>query len=520
MPGVFLSYRRADTDFALEIYGSLRGRWGRRNIFWDTESIETGAKWADAIRDSVRTADAVLVLIGPDWLTVANDDGVCRLDAPDDWVRLEIVEALGAGRVILPILAPGARAPRKEDLPEAIAALGDLQAIPMDNRRFATRLIQKLEQYLGPIVPGGAVEVDPLRGERLTRLLTNQTGRLQIRAVELVEQGRYDRAIEELNAGTDVLMTLLDFAPSDTLLGLHQGYLYKTVGQAYQDAGREDEAKRNFALAQVAFERVRDLAGESLTASERANVINGLGAIYQSRGDLVAAMRAFREATQLQATYAYAWHDLLGALLYLAERHGIVDMPAMRQALEQMELHSKDRYGQPVPGLGEETVTRLRNWADDLGRRVKDLNRRPAATAWMTYAFNLLQAEDFEKALAPLDEAIELDPKLPEPWVYRGVVRIGFGQLDEGLGDLEQAMSLRPGMGMAYYNAACGNALKGDRKKALDYLEEAIRVERGWQGKAIEDAHFDSVRHLRRFAKLVGTLDRSEKRTTRAKRKG
>jgi hypothetical protein len=62
---------------------------------------------------------------------------------------------------------------------------------------------------------------------------------------------------------------------------------------------------------------------------------------------------------------------------------------------------------------------------------------------------------------------------------------------------------------MAYYNAACGYALKGDRKKALDWLEEAIRVEPGWKGKAIEDAHFDSVRHLRRFQKLVGTLERS-----------
>ena len=508
MPGVFLSYRRTDSDFALEIYNSLRGRWGRDQIFWDAESIEGGAKWADTLRQAVRTADAVLALIGPDWTTVKNADGIRRLDAPRDWVRQEIAEAFETKRTILPILAPGVKAPRRAELPEPLAPLASLQAMRMEHRRFATRLIQALEKTLGPIEEGAALELDPLRGERLTRLLTDQTHRLQIRAVELVEQGAFDRALEELNAGTGVLMALLDFAPADTMLGLHQGYLYKTVGQAYEGAGQQDQADRYFTLAQVVFERVRDLGSMSkLSDYEHAGAINGLGAVYQHRGDPVAAMRAFRRAIELNPDYEYAWHDLAAILLWLAEKHGLADMPAIRDAMTQLETCRKSRAGHAKPGLGAGSLARLQRWADDLLKRVKDPDLQPSAEDWMSYAYRHLQAGDAELAAAPLDQAIETDPSLPEPWLYRGAVRIGMGQLDEGLADIERSLALRPGMALAYYNGACGHALKGDADKALEWLEEAVRREPGRREEAAKDPHFESLRELPRFTQLVGRVD-------------
>lgn len=500
MPGVFLSYRRTDADFALEIYNSLRGRWGRHAIFWDTESIELGAPWADSIRQAVRRAEAVIVLIGPGWTTVEKPPGQRRLDDPTDWVRQEITEAFDAERPIVPVLAPGANALRPDELPTPLVPLAALQAIRMENRRFATRLVQSLTKHLGPIDPGAALEIDPLRGERLTRLLGNQTRRLQTRASELIREHESARALDELTEGTEVIMTLLDFAPADPHLGLHLGYVYKTIGQAYESAGQPAESHRYFQLARVVFERIQDLGDKSgLPDADRAGAINGLGAVYQHDGDPVAAMQAFREATQILPSYAYAWHDLLAIRLHLAEKYGLVDLPAISDALANLQ-----RTAVKHPGLGQKILTRLAHWTQDLTNRVRDPQTEPAAEDWISFAYQRLEQGQAELALAPLDEAVAAGPHIPEAWLYRGIARVGAGQLLEGLADLEKTLELRPGLELAYYNGACAHALLGNERQALDWLAESLAREPGRHQEATRDPHFATLRANSRFRELTG----------------
>lgn len=71
----------------------------------------------------------MLVLIGPEWLNSRDEQGRRRLDVPDDWVRLEIAQALMRDITVIPVCLGGANLPPKTDLPDDIQSLVDHQAI-------------------------------------------------------------------------------------------------------------------------------------------------------------------------------------------------------------------------------------------------------------------------------------------------------------------------------------------------------------------------------------------------------
>src|SRR5215510_756714 len=103
MAKVLISYRRADAGgWAKSLYSVLRAYFGSANVFYDRRTLQAGDEWFAVIADSIREADAVLVVIGPDWAGPSGGDRT-RLDDPDDVVRREIELALAADRWIIPV---------------------------------------------------------------------------------------------------------------------------------------------------------------------------------------------------------------------------------------------------------------------------------------------------------------------------------------------------------------------------------------------------------------------------------
>ena len=47
-----------------------------------------------AIAERIENRDALIAIIGKDWLHAEDGEGKRRLDDPDDWVKAEIREAL------------------------------------------------------------------------------------------------------------------------------------------------------------------------------------------------------------------------------------------------------------------------------------------------------------------------------------------------------------------------------------------------------------------------------------------
>ena len=62
-----------------------------RNLPWD--SLRPGEPFPRAIESSSAASDAVLALIGAEWLTIADGSGRRRLENPADPVRIELETA-------------------------------------------------------------------------------------------------------------------------------------------------------------------------------------------------------------------------------------------------------------------------------------------------------------------------------------------------------------------------------------------------------------------------------------------
>ena len=126
---LFLSYRREDTaGRAGRLFDGLTQRLGPGRVFQDVEAIKPGLDFERAVADSLEAADASVVVIGPDWATVAEPGGGRRLDRDDDFVRLEIGVALRSERPVVPVLVGGAQMPRPEELPDELRPLLKRQA--------------------------------------------------------------------------------------------------------------------------------------------------------------------------------------------------------------------------------------------------------------------------------------------------------------------------------------------------------------------------------------------------------
>ena len=76
-----------------------------------------------------QNAGGTLVLIGPEWLNAPDERGGRRLEYPDDWVRLEISQALKRNIVVIPVRVDRTQLPAREALPEDIRGLLDHQAV-------------------------------------------------------------------------------------------------------------------------------------------------------------------------------------------------------------------------------------------------------------------------------------------------------------------------------------------------------------------------------------------------------
>jgi hypothetical protein len=116
-------------------------------VFRDHE-IAAGEDFVAAIRRSVESATVVLAVVGPRWLDARDGAGRRRLDAGDDFVRLEIELALAAAVPVVPVLVEGATMPAPAELPPSLAEFARCQAVELADRRWrsdADALIETLE---------------------------------------------------------------------------------------------------------------------------------------------------------------------------------------------------------------------------------------------------------------------------------------------------------------------------------------------------------------------------------------
>jgi hypothetical protein len=194
-PKVFLSYRRDDSPHASgRLRDQLAGAFGEQNVFFDVDSIPPGPDFREVIAAKMQEADVVVLIIGPRF-----DTG--RLKDQDDFVRIELLEALRQDKVIMPVLIDAVPMPLLATLPKKLSGLVYRNATPIrtdpDFRHDVGRLVTAIEQVLA--APGVAVvSPPPDPQEHLTKELD------ELSLLRLIVPGPERVHLENLHAGSNL----------------------------------------------------------------------------------------------------------------------------------------------------------------------------------------------------------------------------------------------------------------------------------------------------------------------------
>lgn len=153
MPKIFLSYRRDDSaDVTGRIHDWLTAKLGSEMVFRDVDDIPIGVDFKDYLENAVSQCGLMLVVIGPQWLTITDASGQRRLDDARDFVRIEVESALNRNIPVIPLLVSNATMPEEAALPSTMFKLAYRNGMSIrrdpDFRSDMDRLIRALESQL------------------------------------------------------------------------------------------------------------------------------------------------------------------------------------------------------------------------------------------------------------------------------------------------------------------------------------------------------------------------------------
>ena len=164
--GIFISYRRQEANYlAGWLHDCLTDHFGEARVFLDIDWIRPGVDFMEVIRQGIASSGALLVIIGPHWLTGGPDgDGRRRLDETNDPVRVEIETALRHDLRIIPLLLDDTVMPEPGDLPVGLARLADLNALRVRYETFRAdvdRLVRILDEEIGTAPTTKRTQAEP-----------------------------------------------------------------------------------------------------------------------------------------------------------------------------------------------------------------------------------------------------------------------------------------------------------------------------------------------------------------------
>src|ERR1041385_1825257 len=155
---IFIFYGRADSKYVVDrIKDRLIEAYDEETVFRDIESIPLGQNFSDVLKEATSTCDVMLVVIGPQWAGITDDQGNKRLFDPHDYTRLEVEAGLVNQKIlVIPILVMNARMPSLDEIPESLADLRFRNAISIRNDPDFTPDMQRLIQGINEQFPSAA----------------------------------------------------------------------------------------------------------------------------------------------------------------------------------------------------------------------------------------------------------------------------------------------------------------------------------------------------------------------------
>jgi phosphatidylserine/phosphatidylglycerophosphate/cardiolipin synthase-like enzyme len=122
--------------------------FGKRSIFRDIEDIPAGNDFRKVLSDAVNESNIMLVMIGPQWASITDNDSNKRLFNTNDFVRFEVESGLKKrDMTVIPVLLLNTNMPESEELPgELLELLYRNAAVVRDDPDFTTDIERLINQ--------------------------------------------------------------------------------------------------------------------------------------------------------------------------------------------------------------------------------------------------------------------------------------------------------------------------------------------------------------------------------------
>jgi len=372
--GIFINYRRQETAWpAGRLYDALVEHFPAEQVFKDVDNIEPGEDFVERITIAVGSCDVLLVLIGPQWLTIIDETGRPRLDDPGDFVRLEIETALTRKIRVIPILVDGAQMPRANELPSALASLIRRNAVEINPLTFDTkRLIATVRKILAdlkvsdiatgsasatsradrPSLQVAGPDVEQLYDQALGAFWTEQWDKaVDLFGQVLSRQPDYADAVRKLDFARRQQELAMRYAQASAAADAGDweqavaGYsMVAEADSAYRDTkARLAQARQQHQLATLLAEAHRlHRTGQWAAVIKVGERLQAIDPDVADPGGLITAARAELAAEQQAAKLAADYHTALR----------LFDAGRWEEAVEALELVSRlDSAYQDAPAL-------------------------------------------------------------------------------------------------------------------------------------------------------------------------
>jgi hypothetical protein len=209
-------------DFAERILDEFRKQIDR-HLRLDFRVIANIAEWQPVLEREIIQCDAIIIIIGPRWLTVFN-----QMSDDDNYLYFEIASALRHDKIIVPIYIKGTLCLSAENLPEGI---GEFLEYPGTYLEANDNFLQKSED----LASATAEQFRHRKKDLVVRALLPVIERLSNRSLDdLSLRWLLTDVLEDRDMDQKSLARLLGISEATLGRMLHGERIPKRVGEVYQ----------------------------------------------------------------------------------------------------------------------------------------------------------------------------------------------------------------------------------------------------------------------------------------------